>query len=365
MYNAEDVSFSTDGTRILFTQNTASGLQIFYLPVIISGNTITTNGNPAALTAGYMNFHPRYSTDGGSIIFVSTRSGSQDVFIMNSNGTNQHSIGINPLPVNPAYPHFSPYTNEKIAYLSTNRVYIAKLNSSTGIWEASLHDPEIATTGGFDWSAYTPELISVNRQLVFDRLDPLIPLTYTLKVNVRQTDPPNTILINETLYTDNGDPAKNWTLTDATWNDSPISTSNGESQGTLQWIINIDDIPGGESVREGTLTLTIDLSGDTTLNKLRSFTGQYFNGTEFEFTTGDTYVELNHPYCPPDSGRDWEISDNELLLVIDDWANQEQIHGWPVALSEWDNWILSIIDYWAAGGYVYNPTGGKPNWEAI
>ena len=361
-----DLSFSPDGTKILYTGSTASGFQIFCLPVTIFDSEIRVDGNSVNLTdnPGHDNSHASYSIDGNSIIFVSTRLGGRSLFLMDSDGTNQRQIQLNPVPVNPAYPLFSPYGEEKIAYLSNGEIYEADLTTEF----ASSVQPEINTGYKFDWGKYISEKIQITREFIFDKADPDIPFIYNLIVKINEVSPPSTIILQEMLPTIADGAAVNWELEESTWNDSPLSTSNGQTTGTLKWIIGITLPLDEEGIEEGILKLKINISGDVPEGAVRSLNGGYLEGEKFSYTGGDAYIILGQPYCPVDIDQDWEISDEELLSTIDYWADGSQLHGWPVdAYNDWDYWLLKVIDFWANDSYEYDSAGSQtaeePRWQ--
>jgi len=360
-----DLSFSPDGSKILYTGYTASGFQVFSLPVTIFDSEVRVDGDSVDLTdnPGHDNFHARYSLDGSSIIFISTRLGGNSLFLMDSDGTNQLQIQLNPVPVNPAYPCFSPYGEEKITYLSSGEIYEADLTTEFALSV----QPEINTGSKFDWGKYISEKIQITREFVFDKADPDIPFIYNLIVKVNEVSPPATIILQERLPTVADGAAVDWELDESTWNDSPLSTSNGQTTGTLKWIIGLTFPLDEEGVQEGILKLKINISGDGVDGEVRSLNGGYLEGEKFCYTGGDAYIILGQPYCPADTGQDWEISDEELLSTIDSWADGGQIHGWPIDIDDWDIWLLRIIDYWANDSYEYDSIESQsveePRWK--
>ena len=70
-------------------------------------------------------------TGGDKIIFISTRNGKRELFLMNEDGTSQNKIILNPEPNEPAYPIFSNYNKNKIIFLSkgNGKIYQAMLDT--------------------------------------------------------------------------------------------------------------------------------------------------------------------------------------------------------------------------------------------
>ncbi|MCM8769661.1 MAG: hypothetical protein NC911_08365, partial [Candidatus Omnitrophica bacterium] len=107
----------------------------------------------------------------------------------------------------------------------------------------------------------------------------------------------------------------------------------------------------------------------------RSLNGGVSNGSDYRSTTGDAYLTLADPSLPAtcpripvDIDEYFTISDKELLDTIDLWAALKRIRGWPTSLSEWDFWLLQVIDFWAnVGGYTYDGDASKaaeePRWK--
>lgn len=96
-YNIEP-TFSPDGSRILFTGGRPgmTSLGIYLMNADGTGETLLTNNG----------FTPAWSPDGTKIVFVSRRDGSQEIYTMNANGTNQQRL-TNP-PNDENYPDWQP-----------------------------------------------------------------------------------------------------------------------------------------------------------------------------------------------------------------------------------------------------------------
>jgi|GEM_PF-499326 len=371
-----DLSFTPDGTRIIYTGATSSGTQIFALPVTIFDTIIKVEGSPVNLTSspGCDNFHACVSPDGKNIIFISRRLGSNRIFIMNADGTNQRLLTFNPEPVNPAYPQFSPYGEQQIMFFSGVTLYQADLDEGRS-WAVS---PSVTSDYRFAWGIYLPAKITVQRQFPFSRIDPRLPLRYQLHINFNQLSPPAGLIITEILPTlSDGTASDTWVLTEAAFNDTPLvpPTSNGRTTGTLKWILS-NNFPLGQPVT-GILKLTVKPGNDGPANALRALNGGVSDGASYNATYGDSYLtiaDINNPgSCPTlpvDSNEDFLISDEELLFTIDLWAKSMSIRGWPVDVSSlnWDYWLLQIIDFWVnPSGYTYDAgrslSDGEPRWK--
>ncbi|MCD6221192.1 PD40 domain-containing protein, partial [bacterium] len=361
-YSKQNLDISPDGKFLIYSGETSSGFQIFSLPITIFETTVRVDGEPVNLTndTGHENYNPSFSPDGNKIVFVSTRTGTPIIFIMNSDGTDQHSVNLTPSPVNPGYPVFNPYGENEIAYISDGEIYIG--NIETG--EAEKLSPSIETYKKFDWAKYNLQRIIVTRQFIYSKVDPNIPFRYKLIIEVNEINPPSNIILQEILPT-TPDSAVDWELTDATYNDTNFLPDNNATTGTLKWIIGtnfpMDELTGG------TLELTVDLSGDTT-GEIRCINGGFFEGDNYYTTKGDAYITIGEPTIPVDTDENWKISDEELLNAIDYWATNTQIHGWPEDLNNWDIYLLKLIDFWADNdGYEYDQNESinqqKPWWK--
>ncbi|HOJ40343.1 MAG TPA: hypothetical protein PK644_07760, partial [bacterium] len=369
-----DLSFTPDGSRIIYTGSTSFGSQIFSLPVTVFETTIRVDGSPVNLTntPGCDNFQPAVSRDGSTILFLSKRLGEPKIFAMNADGTNQRLLSFDPEPNNPGFPQFSPYGEARIMYLSGTAVWSADLSE----FRAYQISPEINTDKKFAWGIYLPTRITVERQCCFNRVDPNIHFRYSLTINFNRFSPPASMIITEILPSPaDGTASETWVLVDATFNDTPLSplTSNGRTTGTLKWVIS-NNFPLGKPV-SGTLKLTVRLAGDGPAAAIRCLNGGINDGSSYSATTGDAYLTLadpanpaSCPLLPVDSDGDFFISDEELLSTIDLWVSLSQIKGWPAETSQWDYWLLKIIDFWVnPSGYAYDPalslSADEPRWK--
>jgi len=360
-YSKEDLDISPDGTKIIYSGYTDSGYQIFSLPITIFDTYIRVDGQPENLTndTGHNNYNPSFSPDGSKIVFVSTRTGISEIFIMNSDGTDQHSVNLTPKPTNPCYPVFNPYGENKITYISEGEIYIGNIETQ----ETEKISPSIGTYKKFDWAKYNLQRITVRRQFIYSKVDPNIPFKYKLIIEVNEINPPSNVILEETLPT-TPDSAVDWELTDVTYNDTQFLPDNNTTTGTLKWIIGtfpMDELTGG------TLELTVDLSGDT-IGEIRCLNGGFYEEDNYYTTKGDAYITIGEPTIPVDTDENWKISDEELLNAIDYWATNTQINGWPEDLDNWDMWLLKLIDFWADNnGYEYDQNESinqqKPWWR--
>jgi len=178
-----DISFSPDETRVLYTGKIGENSQIFYIPVAISesGTDIILNGEPIQLTSLGDNYEARYSTDGGKIIFISTRNGKRELFLMNGDGSVQNKIVLNPEPTEPAYPEFSNYDVNKIFYLSEGKIYNGRLDTE----ESEQILSEITTYKKYDLLQYGTTGMIVYETLPYGwtitevSLSPEVPFFYS------------------------------------------------------------------------------------------------------------------------------------------------------------------------------------------
>lgn len=364
-YAKQDLDISPDGKKLIYSEETSSGFQIFSLSITIFDTYVRVDGQPENLTndVGHENYNPSFSPDGSRIVFVSTRNGSPAIFIMNSDGTDTQLVNLTPAPVNPAYPVFNPYGENEIAYIISNgEVYIGDIDTQ----QAQKLSPSIQTYNKFDWSTYTLQKITVTRQFIYSKVDPNIPFRYRLIVDVSEINPPSNIILQEVLP-ETPDSAVDWGLVDSTWQDTQLLPANNATTGTLKWILGTS-FPMDNYLSSGVLELTLDISGDNPDGALRCLNGGFYEGENYYTTKGDAYISIGQPPCPADTDQDWKISDEELLNAIDYWAANTQINGWPEDLNNWDIWLLKLIDFWADNdGYEYDSAESivqqKPWWK--
>jgi TolB protein len=82
-------SWSPDGKRLLFT-STRSGNQEIWVADAGGGNPKMLTNDPS------LNQHPRWSPDGARIVFNSNREGSQDIYVMDADGSHLRRLTSSP-----------------------------------------------------------------------------------------------------------------------------------------------------------------------------------------------------------------------------------------------------------------------------
>ncbi|MCM8829194.1 MAG: DPP IV N-terminal domain-containing protein [Candidatus Omnitrophica bacterium] len=355
-----DLCFSPSGSAIIYTGSTASGRQIFSMPVSISSTNIAVTGSPVDLTRtpGCENYHPSFSSDGSKIVFVSTRQGSAYAYSMNADGSGQTLVIAQP---GLSYPQFSPWNDNKIAFLSGGSVRIIDLETGQ-ITEVS---PQINPTGKFSWAKSIPYRINIKRQFVYNRADPNLAYYYCLNIVLDRINKPSAFIITEQLPAVANGASADWKITGAWFNGIALSplTSSGNTTGTVKWIVS-NSIGSIFPLTDGTLLLKIGFVGSPNTGDWNYVNGSVTDGSTRIFISGDSYLVYGNPDFPPDSDSSKKISDVELLTTIDYWATNSRINGWPIDLRDWDYWLLKAIDFWAKGGYVYTPAT-EPSWTSI
>ena len=357
----EDISFSPCGRFIIYSGNDNGKRHIYRLPVSITygaASLINPTGLPANLTPDTEeNYQPSFSPDGKTVAFISTRNQVRELWKMNANGTGQGKVVFHSsAPVNPAYPQFSPYDNNIIAYLSGTPMMIYTVDISAQSRSGNALFPAITTTGRFSWAKAPSGSIEIRRHVVLDTFYTDIPLEYRLNVSINRKQLPAGFIVEEKV-------PSAWVLVDVSINGNPPAgtdiTVDGDRQ-TIKWLFG----GGGIDVADSEIDLTFDISGDTLGSSRRLTGGITLSGIKY-ITTGDSLITLGEPFIPVDTDRDWQIGDGELLDAIDMWAGNLQVNGWPVDTEEWDFWLLGIINFWANGenGYTYLTGGIEPMWE--
>jgi Tol biopolymer transport system component len=125
-------SFSSDGTRIVFVSNRATGFEIYSMSVNGSDETRLTNNSSSDL-------YPSFSPDGSKIVFTSNRDGNSEIYIMNADGTGQ--LRLTNDPSGDVTPVFSP-DGTKIAFVGTRNgnTEIYTMNpDGTGVTRLTFH----------------------------------------------------------------------------------------------------------------------------------------------------------------------------------------------------------------------------------
>jgi len=116
---------------------------------------VSANGtNQADLTKapGTINLDPNWSPDGSKIAFTSLRDGNSEIYVMNSDGSDQHRLTNN--PASDYRPRWSP-GGRSITFLSNrdgkNEIYVMQPN---GIGQSPITDPPHDVTD-YEWSPYS------------------------------------------------------------------------------------------------------------------------------------------------------------------------------------------------------------------
>ena len=91
MRSLEDLSWSPDGTRFLFTWFYTRGVNEIYTARLEDRAATFTK-----LTSTNGNREPAFSPDGQLIAFTSARAGKPDIYLMNSGGGNQTNLSNSP-----------------------------------------------------------------------------------------------------------------------------------------------------------------------------------------------------------------------------------------------------------------------------
>lgn len=357
-----DLCFSPSGTAIIYSASTSNGRQIFSLPVNVSTTNITVTGSPSNLTQypGSENYQPSFSPDGGKIIFVSTRTGTANIYAMNPDGSGQNVFFNRP---GASYPQLSPWDGDnKIAFLEGNTLSIADIQ--TGI--VTTVSPAVVSTGRFSWAKSIPYRVSLIREFIYNRVDSNIPYYYQLRISVNRINSPSSFIITEHLPSVSKGASADWKITGAWFNNIPISplTSSGNTTGTVKWIVS-NNIGSIFPLTDGVLKLKIEFIGSPVSGTWNFVNGSVTDGAVQTMTKGDSYINYGTPDFPFDFEGDRKISDSELLKIITYWASNSQIKGWPINLLLWDYWLLKTIDFWARNGYIYAPTALEPSWNSI
>ena len=361
LVSESDISFSPDGKHLLYTGTENGRKYVYLMPLSITYGAaplINSAGLPSRLTyQTYDNYNPSFSPCGTKISFVSTRNQVAELWIMNADGTGQGKIIFAPpSPVNPAFPRFSPFDSDILAYAGGNlRIY--KVDLSADFKTGYEHDPLIITTGSYSWGKAPSENIETVRQMSFDTCYPDIPLRYRISVSINKKQLPASFLLEETV-------PSSWNLSDVKINgEAPTNTSISVSgdRKTARWLFG----GGGMEVTDSLVELSFDITGETIGNK-RWLTGGATVSDRKYLTCGNSQVTIGEPFIPVDEDRNWQIEDLELLDAIDLWAKNGQLNGWPTDMEDWDFWLLKIINYWAGNnGYRYKAGGIQPDWEAV
>jgi len=343
-----DISFSPDGTKMLYTLTSGGTSQIYCQSVTISDSYIMLNGDPVALTVTPgNNYHAGWSSDGGKIIYISTKTGSPAIYTMNSDGSDKQQLTIDPVPVNPGFPSFSPYGNEEIAYISNGNVWRADTEEETG----EMVSPTLNATKEFGWASYVTDRLESVRQFILKQADPSAYFTYNIFVTTNALSPVTNILLTETLPTVS-EAVTDWELFTAYWNGEVTMPTNEATTGTLKWVLGLTS-PLDEEFNGGVMKIVLKPTGDGPAGDIRGLNGGVSDGENYYSTSGDTYITIGDPFIPADTDGNWVISADELLIAIDYWAASSRIGGWPENTEDWDFYLLQLIDFWVNDIYEY------------
>lgn len=264
-----NLSFSPDESRIIYTGNDGEYSQIFYIPISTSENGVKINlaGEPVNLTTSLSNNEEaKYSKDGTKIIFISERNGKRELFIMNSDGTNQRKINLTPEPDEPAYPEFSNYNENKIIFLDNGKLYEGILDTG----ESHQIISEITTYKKYDLIQYGT----------------------------------TSIIISETV-------PDGWTITETSLEPVIPFIFSSSGQPTYKWIVF--DL-SGNLVELPSFTLTYKIQIPSDADGTYNFSG-YWNTGEEEETGGDTLLEVSG-FQKGDINEDGEIDISDVILCL-------------------------------------------------
>ena len=115
-FGDSDADFSPDGNKLVFTSSRSGDDEIYVMNADGTNQLRLTNET-------FTDFMPAWSPDGNEIVFVSFRAGKKGIYVMNSDGSNQHLIYEAPSPEQPNDPAYSP-DGEKIVFSTDNRLNI-------------------------------------------------------------------------------------------------------------------------------------------------------------------------------------------------------------------------------------------------
>ncbi|MBS0483066.1 MAG: Tol-Pal system protein TolB [Proteobacteria bacterium] len=116
--------WSPDGKWVLYSMATAGNTDIYKVPAAGGGTAVKLTDSPGIDIGG------SFSPDGSKIVFESDRSGSQQVYVMNADGSNQHRISF--FGGRSATPEWSP-RGDQIAFTHiAGNLRIAVMDPSGG-----------------------------------------------------------------------------------------------------------------------------------------------------------------------------------------------------------------------------------------
>ncbi|HPO52059.1 MAG TPA: hypothetical protein PK165_04425 [bacterium] len=350
-----DISFSPLAQEITFTATVNGKKNIFVSPVQIS------YGAPMSITAGaprnitpltFENYSPSWAADGKSIVFISTRNQLSEIWLMNSDGTQQRKILFaSNAPVNPSSVCFSADNPDIIYYISGNPQSICNADIS----QQDITPAMTGIVGDYLRISNVPaDLVEAERVMGIKERDPYISFTYYLLLHVDRIPLPNNAILTEVI-------PSGWQLTDVKINGftpSPL-TSNGATTGALKWIFG----PSGIApLQDSIVQITVENTnpGSETYGTFRTFAGWCDTYGIKTFAKGSSSIIVDNPHLPFDTNSDWNISDEELLKTIYLWSINSRVYGFPENLQDWDMWLLTTINLWAnQAGYTYDITNSR------
>jgi len=143
----EALGVSPDGTTLAFDANREGSQDIFVVP--------TDGGEPRQLTTDSAGeYNPDFSPDGREIVYYGTRYGSRDVFVLDVAGGTP--VRLTDQPGQEYHPQFSP-DGRSIAYVYQSEgqswLYVMTRDSPTGTWGS----PRRLTPAGVNAVAWSPD----------------------------------------------------------------------------------------------------------------------------------------------------------------------------------------------------------------
>ncbi len=350
-----DIKFSPVNQEVLFTGLVNGKKHIFKCPVqIIIGSPITiTAGAPVDLTPLTSdNQQPSWSPDGNTIAFISTRNQLPELWLMNSDGSNQRKIIFSGgFPVNPSDPCFAIDSSNILFYLSGTPKYLYTIDISQQQIYSSLVSPTLYAEN-FNVCSKSRNSIECERFFSIKERDPYIPFTYFLTMYSDKIPVPSSAIVSENL-------PDGWLLQDVKINGITPGqlTSNGATTGILKWLFGASGIA---PLKNSIIQITVKIPSTKEYGTMDGITGWCETQGKKVYTKGLSNILIANPFIPLDKNNDWKISDEELLYTISLWAKNGRISGWPEDVNLWDWWLLSIISFWAnPAGYTYDTVSSR------
>jgi len=117
--------FSPDGSKIVFSSNRTGYNEVYIMDIDGSNQTQITNN-------AYNDYNPLFTPDGKKIVFDSTRDGGSEIYIMDIDGTNQTNLTMSSGGYN--YLHQVSYDGKKILFIATrngnNEIFIMDIDGT-------------------------------------------------------------------------------------------------------------------------------------------------------------------------------------------------------------------------------------------